>query len=66
MKALTRTPVGFNTGRQSHSPLPLKIDKPSESWISGRQSFAMRRSFSPHWNMLVSGATPRRSTDLRG
>ena len=39
---------GLLSGRQIHSPLPVQIASPSESWISGRQSLAMRRSFSPH------------------
>ena len=53
------------SGRQIHSPFPVNRARPSESWISGRQSCATRRSFSPQRNMLVSGATPNTFTFFR-
>jgi hypothetical protein len=62
----TRICGGLTSGRQSHSPLPRHIASPSESWISSRQSSETRRSFSPNWYMLVSGAMPSRSTGRRG
>ena len=64
-KALKRSDAGLFSGRQIHSPAPFHICRPSLSWISVRQSLAMRRSFSPVWNMLVSGAMPRRLTRSR-
>ena len=46
-KALKRIRRGLASGRQIHSPLPLQIASPSESWICGRQSAFGRRSLSP-------------------
>ncbi len=63
---LKRRLRGFSSGRQIHSPAPVHSDRPSVSWISGRQSQPMRRSFSPTWYMLVHGAMPNRSIALRG
>ena len=63
---LKRSWRGLSSGRHSHSPPPVQMDSPSVSWISGRQSHAMRRSFSPYWYMLVHGAMPSRSMALRG
>ncbi|EWS58205.1 hypothetical protein Y695_04717 [Hydrogenophaga sp. T4] len=55
---LTTSWRGFCSGRHSHSPSPVTIIRPSESWTSGRKSVALRW-FSPNRNMLVSGARPR-------
>ena len=57
---------GLVSGRQTHSPLPRHIERPSESWISSRHSSVPRCSFSPNQNMLVMGAMPSRSIGLRG
>src|SRR5439155_25359108 len=54
--------VGSVRGRQIHSPAPVHICRPSESWISGRQSCEERWSFLPLKNMLVPGAMPTRTS----
>jgi hypothetical protein len=44
----------------------VRIDRPSESWTSGRKSSVCCREFSPRQNMLVSGATPSTAIAWRG
>ncbi|MNT83068.1 hypothetical protein D3C72_2228840 [compost metagenome] len=56
-KEVTTGCLGFCSGRQSHSPSPVAIISPSESWTSGRKS-SLRGWFSPKKNMLVKGAMP--------
>jgi hypothetical protein len=56
---------GLLRGRQMRSPLPVHRAKPSESWISGRQSTAVVLAFSEYQYMEVRGAIPRRPTSWR-
>ena len=56
---------GLFSGRQMCSPLPVQIARPSESWISGRQSTAVGFAVSEYQNIEVSGAMPSRSIGLR-
>ena len=51
---------GLLSGRQMRSPVPVHMARPSESWISGRQSMAVVFDFSEYQYMEVSGAMPRR------
>ena len=44
----------------------LRMSKPSESWISGRQSMAVLLAFSEYQYMEVRGAMPRRLTSSGG
>ena len=63
---LVRTLDGSFSGRQIRSPAPVQMLSPSLSWISGRQSVAMRRLCFEYQNMLVSGAMPTRAISARG
>ena len=47
------------------SPLPVHMARPSESWISGRQSMAVFLDFSEYQYIDVSGAMPSRLTSWR-
>ena len=53
---------GLLSGRQSRSPLPVHIARPSESWTSGRQSIAVSFLVSENQYIEVSGAMPKRET----
>ena len=53
---------GLLSGRHNRSPAPVAMARPSESWISGRQSGALARFVSENQYMLVSGAMPSRAT----
>ena len=64
--AFVMTCGGLTIGRQMRSPLPVKIAKPSLSWISGRQSRGSWRVSSPYQNMLEKGAMPMWSMSGRG
>jgi hypothetical protein len=53
---------GLLSGRQMRSPAPVQSARPSESWISGRQSIAVGFAVSEYQYIEVRGAMPRRST----
>ncbi len=46
---------GLLSGRQMRSPAPVQSARPSESWISGRQSMAVGFAVSEYQYMEVSG-----------
>ncbi len=55
MKLDTMIRDGLFSGRQMCSPVPVHMARPSESWISGRQSTAVGFTVSEYQNIDVSG-----------